>query len=70
MIEGGPMIPTIAARPGHDLFVGGMVAVVAALNRETGALARRDARDKPQTLGGRGRNETVEFGDAIIRERL
>lgn len=66
----GPMLPTIAARAVHDLCVGGIVAVVAAIDMATGAIEMREARDTPQTLGGRGRNETVECGNAIIIARI
>jgi hypothetical protein len=59
LIEVGPMIPTIAARDVHDLLVGGIVAVIAAIDMEAGAIEMHNARGKAQTLGSRGRNETM-----------
>ena len=70
VMEVGPMIPTIAARAVHDLSAGGMVAVRAAMDRCAGSIDRHQARGKAQTLGSRGHHETIEFGDAIIIERL
>jgi len=54
----------------YDLFVGGMVTVLAAIARETGAIEMRQAGGKAQTRGRRGRHETGACGDAIIIERL
>ena len=70
LIEVGPMIPNIAAREVHDLFVGGVVAVIAAIDMEAGAIEMHKARGKAQPLGSRGRNETLECGDAIRIERI
>jgi hypothetical protein len=70
VIEVRPMSPTLAARDVHDVCVGGGVAVIAAIARATGALERRNARGKAQTLGSRGRHAAIESGDAIIIERL
>jgi hypothetical protein len=70
LMEVWPMIPTLAARAVHDGFVGGMVAVIAAIDMEAGAIEMRKARGQAQTLGSRGRNETIEFGDAIRIERI
>ena len=64
------MIPTIATRDVHDLFVGGVVAVIAALDMEAGTIEMHKLRGKAQTLGCRGRDQTVEFGDAIRLERI
>jgi hypothetical protein len=66
----GALIPPIAAREVHDPFVGGMVAVIAAIAMEAGTIARRQARGKAPTLGSRGRHQTVACGDAIIIERI
>ena len=64
------MIPTIAARDVHDLFVGGVVAVIATIDMEAGTIEMRNVRGKAQTPGSRGRNQTGEFGDAISIERI
>jgi hypothetical protein len=42
----------------------------AAIDMEAGAIEMRKARGKAQTLGSRGRNETIEGGDAVIIERI
>jgi hypothetical protein len=68
--EVGPMLPTIAARDVHDLCVGGVVAVIAAIDMEAGASERHNARGKAPPLGSRGRHATREFGDARRIERL
>jgi len=70
VLEVGPMIPTIATRAVHDLCVGGVVAGLAAIDREAGTIERHTLRGQAQTLGGRGRQPTVEGGDAISLERI
>jgi hypothetical protein len=70
VMEGGPVLPTIAAGPGHAWGVGDAVAVIAAIDREAGALERRHAWAQAQTLGSRGRQETRAGGDAIRLARL
>jgi hypothetical protein len=40
LIEVAPMIPTLAARDVHDLCGGGVVAVVATIDIEAGAIER------------------------------
>jgi hypothetical protein len=70
VLEVRPMLPTLAAHEVHDLCIGGMVTVRAALDREAGALERRNVRGQAQTRGSRGRPATIEGGDAIIIERL
>jgi len=64
------MLPTSAARDGHALCVGGVVAVITALAREAGPLEMPHLPGTAHTLGGRGRHQTVECGNAIRLERL
>jgi hypothetical protein len=70
VMEVGPRIPTLAARAGHDRCVGGMLAVVAALAMQTGAIERRNARGKAPPLGRRGRHAPVACGAALRLARL
>jgi hypothetical protein len=69
-MEVGPMSPTIAARDVHDLFVGDVVAGLAAIAMDAGAIEMHQAWGKAQTLGSRGRHETIEVGDARRLERI
>ena len=64
------MIPTIATRDVHDLFIGGVAAVIAAIDMEAGSIEMDKLRGQAQTLGCRGRDQPVEFGDAIRLERI
>jgi hypothetical protein len=66
----GPMIPPLAAREVPDRFVGGVVAVIAAIHMEAGAIERHNVRGKASTRGRRGRHETIACGDARRIERL
>jgi len=67
---GGPLIPPLAARAVHDLCVGGVVAVRAAIARAAGAIERHQVRGQAYTRGRGGRHATVEVGDAIRIERI
>ena len=54
------MIPTIALGNVHDLFVGGLIAVIAAIDMETRRIEMGERGRQPQTPGRRGGNEAVE----------
>jgi hypothetical protein len=69
-MEVGPVIPTIAARAVHDVFVGGVVAVLAAIDMEARAIERRQARRTAQPLGRRGRHAPLEGRNVIRIERI
>jgi hypothetical protein len=66
----GPRLPTSAARAGPDWCVGGVVAVLAAIDLAAGALERRQARGKAPLPGRRGRHETIAGGDARSIARI
>ena len=70
LMEVRPIIPTIATRDVHDLCVGDVVAVLAAIDMEAGTIELHKLRGKAQTLGCCGRNEPVAFGDTIRIERI
>ena len=54
------MIPTIAVGNVHDLFGGGLIAVIAAVDMETRCIEMAERGCQPQTLGRCGRNEAIE----------
>ena len=61
LVQVGAMIPTITVGDVHDLFGGGLLAVIAAIDMEAGGIEMGEGRCKAQALGsGRG-NEAVEF---------
>jgi hypothetical protein len=70
VIAVGPLIPPRATREGHDLCAGGVVAVRAAIDMEAATIERHKLRGKAQTLGRRGRTQTLECGDTIHIERI
>jgi hypothetical protein len=45
----------------NDLFWGGCVTVIAAIDVEAGAIEMREGWHQAEALGGGGGNETVEF---------
>ena len=64
------MIPTVPSGDVDDLFRGLLIAVVAPIDMNTGAIARRTAGRESQALRrGRG-HEAGEFGHAIAIEGL
>ena len=70
LVQVGPMIPAVTPGDVHDLRIGLLVAVVAPIDMETGAIERRKARRKTQALSGCGGNEAGEFGDSRGLEGL
>ena len=70
LVQVRPMIPTIAVGNVHDLVVGGLIAVITAINMEAGAIEVCEGGGKAQALGGGGRNEAVECRHAIVVERI
>jgi hypothetical protein len=53
---------TIAVGNMHDLFIGGLSAVIAPIDMETRRIEMGERGRQPQTPGRRGGNEAVEFG--------
>ncbi len=64
------MIPTRAWRAMHNLFVRGLLALIAAVDMEAGAIEMREGRCKARALGSRGGNEAVECRHPIGVERI
>jgi DDE superfamily endonuclease len=50
LVQVRPMIPTIAVGNVHDLVVGGLIAVITAINMETGAIEVREGGARPKRL--------------------
>ena len=70
LVEIRPMIPAVPLGDVHDLFLGLLVAVVAAIDMKARAIEMGKGGRQPQTLGGGSGNEAVEFGDPIGIERI
>ena len=64
------MIPTIALGNVHDLFVGGLIAVIAAIDMETRRIEMGERWRQPQTRGRRGGNEAIECGQPSLVQRI
>jgi hypothetical protein len=64
------MIPTLALGNVHDLFVGGLIAVRAAIDMETRRIEMGEHWRQPQTRGRRGGNEAREFGHPSLVQRI
>src|SRR4029453_16169574 len=64
------MIPTIAVGNVYDLFVGGLIAVIAAIDIETWRIERGERGRQPQTRGARSGNEAVEGCHSRLVQRL
>ena len=64
------MIPTIALGDVHDLFVGGLIAVIAAIDMETRRIEMGERGRQPQTRGRRSGNEAIEFGQPRLVQRI
>ena len=66
VVEGRAMIPTLAWGHGHDLFVGGRIAVRAAIDMDTRRIEMGERWRQPQTRGRRGGNEAIECGQPSL----
>ena len=66
----GALIPTIATRDVHDLFVRGLVAVVAPVHMEAGRIERRTCGGEAQPWGGGRCYQALECGHTVCIERL
>jgi hypothetical protein len=77
VMEGGPLRPTLATRDGHDLFIRGVVAVIAAIDMDADRRAMHPRRPWPPSDGSvRGRppqrayrtpGQAHQHGDAWLR---
>jgi hypothetical protein len=70
LVEVRAMIAAITLGDVHDVFQGRSVTIIAAIDMEARRVEMHIRRTQSQTLGGRGRNETVEFGHSIGIERI
>src|SRR2546429_8889668 len=70
LVQVGSMISAVTAGAVNDLCLGRLVALVAAIDMEAGAIQMGEAGAKPSAPRSRGCNKTVEFRDAIGIERI
>ena len=70
LVEIRAMISAIALGDVHDVLRGLIVAVIATIDMETGAIEMRKARRQAQALSGCGSKEAVEFRHPIVVERI
>jgi len=70
LVQSRPLIPTRASGHVHDLCVGRLIAVIAAIHMETRALEMGKGGSEAETLSRCGRNETREFRDPIVIEGI
>ena len=70
LVQVGPMLPTLAPGPVKDLCIGFPVTVIAPVDMDTGALARRKARRHAYALSGGGGHETIECHHPIVIEGI
>jgi hypothetical protein len=70
LVEVRPMIAAVAPRDVHDVCIGRLVAGVAAIDMDTGALEGGKGRGQPATLGCSRCHETVAFSDTVGIARL
>lgn len=70
LVQVGSMISAVTAGNGHDLCLGRLVAMVAAIDMDAGAIQMGEAGAKPSAPRRRGCKKTVECRDAIGIERI
>jgi hypothetical protein len=70
VVQGGSIIAAVTAGEGHDLCRGRLIAMVAAIDMDAGAIQMGDAGAKPYAPRSRGCQKTVECRDAIGIERI
>jgi hypothetical protein len=70
LVEVRAMIPPLAVGDVHDLVVGGLSAVIPAINMETRRSEMADRGHQPQTPGRRGGNEAVEGCHPSLVQRI